>query len=182
MLKHCQVGFLQRNLHFGLLAVCVQYSQSKNNSVNYPRVMCAGFRARIMCAWNCARCHQNVPARCFRDAYMRVTEKAVGAVRRSTWRGHARELVHFQRDVARFGALWSKNAWTKGRWDFCWNVDTAQGILRKMHEIQEKWCKLKIGYKSTKCWKVEMNEIFERGEWMIHEIWRWLYEPNWDSK
>jgi hypothetical protein len=31
----------------------------KTNSVNYPRIMCTGFRARIMPVWNRVRCHQN---------------------------------------------------------------------------------------------------------------------------
>ena len=56
-----------------------------------------------------------------------------GAVHPSSSRGHARERVHFERVVARFGALRSKIAWTKGLPE---NVDDGLGFVVQQIKVE----------------------------------------------
>ena len=89
----------------------------------------------------------------------------VGAVRIQVLGDHARELVQNERRVARFGALRSKIAWTKGLPE---NVDDGLGFMVRQRNVDivqqiliewefRAWCLCE------KCWNI--NELSFRAWW-----------------
>ena len=124
--RDSKVGAVLNEKHQPWRARRVYVCDSKNSTKFYRIDQPA--RARHMCVIYVLA--QGTQALC-----VSVTERRAipfGAGRPSSSRGHARERVHCERVVARFGALRSKIAWTKGLPE---NVDDGLGFMVRQRNV-----------------------------------------------
>ena len=131
---------LSQGCILSLYALCVQHSQSKYFSDNYFTLHARylGIDARVMCKARMIT-HRGLGSLILNGKKQPArTKMCVRKDQRTTHEivGHARQPIQNQWAAARFGALWAKIAWTKGREEFC----VQQGKVLMMllfHDVQK---------------------------------------------